>query len=51
MISVNDKPIELKPMLWSDHMTVSVHVGVAGESREEKLDAGGGLGAVSTWAD
>ena len=37
VIRVAGKPLRVDPRRWSDDMTVSVHVGMAAESREKKL--------------
>ena len=37
MIRVNGEPSQIDPRAWSEDMTVTVHVGIAAESREEKL--------------
>ena len=37
MIKVNGRRIEIDPRRWSDEMTVSVHVGMAAESRDKRL--------------
>lgn len=37
IIKINGKPIEMDPRLWSDEMTVSMHVGMAGEDRQTKI--------------
>lgn len=37
IIKVAGKRLEVDPRRWSDEMTVSVHVGMAAESREKKL--------------
>lgn len=44
IIKVAGKPLRADPRHWSDDMTVSVHVGMAAESREKKL---GYLGAIA----
>lgn len=36
-IKVNGRKLNIDPRRWSDEMTVSVHVGMAGENRERKL--------------
>jgi len=36
IIKINGQPMPIDPSTWSEEMTVSVHVGVAGETREEK---------------
>lgn len=42
-IKVNGKALVCDPRRWSDEMTVSVHVGLAAESREKKLAYLGGI--------
>ena len=37
IVRVNGRAIEIDPSGWSEDMAVTVHVGTAGESREEKL--------------
>lgn len=37
IIRVSGKPMPIDPTLWSDEMVVSVHVGIAAETRDEKL--------------
>lgn len=37
IIKVAGRPMKADPRLWSDDMTVTVHVGMAAESREKKL--------------
>jgi len=37
LIKIKGKPIPIDPRLWSDEMSVTVHVGLGGESRERKL--------------
>ncbi len=44
VIRVAGKPLRVDPRRWSDDMTVSVHVGMAAESREKKLNY---LGAIA----
>ena len=37
VIKVNGRRMEIDPRRWSDEMTLSVHVGVSGESREKRI--------------
>lgn len=37
IVKINGKRMQIDPRRWSDEMTVSVHVGLAAESREKKL--------------
>lgn len=37
IVKVNGRQMRVDPRRWSDEMTVSVHVGMAAESREKKL--------------
>jgi len=37
IIHVSGKPMPIDPTTWSDEMVVSVHVGIAAETRDEKL--------------
>ena len=37
ILRVNGRAVEIDPTQWNEEMTVTVHVGTAGESREEKL--------------
>lgn len=45
IVKVNGNRIECDPRRWTDEMTVGVHVGMAGESRDRKL---AGLNAILT---
>lgn len=37
IIKIKGKPLQIDPRIWSDEMTVTVHVGLGGETRERKL--------------
>lgn len=37
IIRVNGKPLEINPQAWAEDLTVKIHVGVAAETREERL--------------
>lgn len=37
IIKIKGKPVSIDPRLWSDEMSVTVHVGLGGETRERKL--------------
>lgn len=37
VVKINGKKMEIDPRRWSDEMTVTVHVGMAGESRERRI--------------
>lgn len=37
IVKINGKRMQIDPRRWSDEMTVSVHVGLAAETREKKL--------------
>lgn len=38
IVKINGRRLTIDPRRWSDEMTVSVHVGMAAESREKKLN-------------
>lgn len=37
IIKIKGKPLQMDPRLWSDEMSVSVHVGIGAESRQTKV--------------